>query len=187
MSKYRTTILAAALLFAASSAFADDAVRTYGRVLAEAGTVEQKYAIATSIAALNDPDAARYVADALDWALATRGSSKTGPEREIYERLSRTLLKLLGDWRYTNAASSVMRAVDDSPDPLTKAEALIALGSMRAVEYAERVSLLLRDMNNDPAADRDAGEKIAYGCVLALERMRSPVGFSPLFFASTQP
>ena len=140
MSKYRTTILAAALLFAASSAFADDAVRTYGRVLAEAGTVEQKYAIATSIAALNDPDAARYVADALDWALATRGSSKTGPEREIYERLSRTLLKLLGDWRYTNAASSVMRAVDDSPDPLTKAEALIALGSMRAVEYAERVS-----------------------------------------------
>ncbi|PKL09297.1 MAG: hypothetical protein CVV51_04480 [Spirochaetae bacterium HGW-Spirochaetae-7] len=184
MRKYRTIALAAALIFMASSAFAGDAVRIYGRILAEATTVQQKYAIATSIAALNDPDAAQYVADALDWALATRSSIKTGPEREIYERLSRTLLKSLGDWRYTNAATSAMRAIEDSPDPLTKAEALTALGSMRAVEYAERISLMLRDLNNEPSADRDAGEKIAFGCVLALERMRSPVGFSPLFFAS---
>ena len=180
----KTIVMAAAMILATASAFADDAVRIYGRILSEAETVQQKYEIATSIAALGDAEAAPYIADALVWALAARSSIKSGPDREIFERFSRLLLKSLGDWRYTNAASSAMRAIDDSPDPLTKAEALIALGSMRAVEYAERISLMLRDLNNQPTADRDAGEKIAYGCVLALERLRSPLGFAPLFFAS---
>jgi hypothetical protein len=183
----RTTkfLVAAALLIAvAIPAFADDATRIYGRILAEADTVQQKYSVALTIASKNDPDAAPYVADALDWVLAARSAIKRGPEAETYERLTRVLLKSLGDWHYTNAAASVMRTVDDSPDALTKAEALIALGSMRAVEYAERISLMLRDLNNQPTADSDYGEKVAYGCVLALERMRSPIGFAPLFFAS---
>ncbi|HUW69683.1 MAG TPA: hypothetical protein VMX33_05570 [bacterium] len=183
----RTTkfLIGAALLIAvAIPAFADDATRIYGRILAEADTVQQKYSVALTIASKNDPDAAPYVADALDWVLAARSAIKRGPEAETYERLTRVLLKSLGDWHYTNAAASVMRTVDDSPDALTKAEALIALGSMRAVEYAERISLMLRDLNNQPTADSDYGEKVAYGCVLALERMRSPIGFAPLFFAS---
>lgn len=183
----RTTRLfaAAALLIAiALPASADDATRIFGRILAEADTVQQKYSVALTIASKNDPDAAPYVADALDWVLAARSTIKPGPEREMYERLTRVLLKSLGDWHYTNAAASVMRTVDDSPDALTKAEALIALGSMRAVEYAERISLMLRDLNSQPTADSDYGEKVAYGCVLALERMRSPAGFAPLFFAS---
>ncbi len=166
------------------SVFADESVRIYGIILAEAETIDQKYAAATNAAALNDPAIAPYLADALDLALGARSSIKAGPERETYERLTRVLLKGLGDAKYSNAADSAMRAVDDSPDPLTRAEALIALGSMRAVEFAERIALLLRDLNNQPTEDRDAGEKLAYGCILALEKLRSPLGFSPLFFAS---
>lgn len=184
MRTTRLFVAAALLVAVAIPGFADDATRIYGRILAEADTVQQKYSVALTIASKNDPDAAPYVADALDWVLAARSTIKLGPEREVYERLTRVLVKSLGDWHYTNAAASVMRTVDDSPDALTKAEALIALGSMRAVEYAERISLMLRDLNNQPTADSDYGEKVAYGCVLALERMRSPVGFAPLFFAS---
>jgi hypothetical protein len=176
--------MAAALAAASTPVFANETVRIYGQLLLDAETIDQKYAAATSAAALDDDGMAPYMADALDWALAARSSIKRGPETETYERLTRLLLKSLGDARYSNAAASAMRAVEDSPDPLTKAEALIALGSMRAVEFAERISLMLRDLNNQPTADRDSGEKIAYGCVLALERMRSPVGFTPLFFAS---
>jgi len=176
--------LVIALATVSNSALADESVRVYGIILAEAETVDQKYAAATSAAALNDPAIAPYLADALDWALGARSAIKAGPERETYERLTRVLLKGLGEAKYSNAADSAMRAVDDSPDPLTRAEALIALGSMRAVEFAERIALLLRDLNNQPTEDRDAGEKLAYGCVIALEKMRSPVGFSPLFFAS---
>jgi len=172
------------LALVASPVFSNDAIRIYGRILGETDSVQQKFSIATSLAALNLPEAAPFFSDALDWALSVRSSIKAGSDREIYERFTRLLLKSLGDWRYTNAAASTMRAVEDSPDALTKAEALIALGSMRAVEYAERVSLMLRDLNNQPTQDPENGEKIAYGCVLALERMRSPVGFAPLFFAS---
>jgi hypothetical protein len=163
---------------------ANETVRVYGIIMASAETVQQRYAVALSMAALNDPDAAVYALDALDWALANRSSLRLGSERELYERFTQVLVKSLGDWRYTNAAASVMRVVDDSTDPLTRSEAMIALGSMRATEYAEKISLILRDLNLAPAADRDAGEKLAYGCILALERMRSPLGFAPLFFAS---
>jgi len=34
-----------------------------------------------------------------------------------------------------------------------------------------------------PTPDRDAGEKIAYACVLSLEGMKSPIGFPQVFFA----
>jgi len=173
-----------AVTAAAAPAFADETARVYGQILADAETVQQKYTAATSAESIDDPEIDPYFSDALDWALAARSSIKAGPERETYERLTRVLLKKLGDARYVNAAASVMRAVEDSPDPLTKAEALIALGSMRAVEYAERVAAMLRELNNFPTEDRDYGEKIAYGCALSLEKMRSPAGFEPLFFAS---
>lgn len=184
MRTIRIAALAAALTVSASSAFSDEAARVYGRILAEAGSVQEKYAAATAASAVDDPDLAPYLADALDWTLGVRSNVKPGPDRETYEQLTRILLKRLGEARYANAAASAMRAVDDSPDPLTRAEALIALGSMRATEYAERVSLLLRDLNAAPTADKAAGEQVAFGCVIALERMRSPVGFAPLFFAS---
>lgn len=184
MRVMKILVLAGALAAASGTVFADESIRVYGIILAEAETIDQKYAAATSAAALNDPAIAPYLADALDWALGARSSLKSGPERETYERLTRVLLKGLGEAKYSNAADSAMRVVEDSPDPLTRAEALMALGSMRAVEFAERIALMLRDLNNQPTEDRDAGEKLAYGCVLALEKMRSPLGFSPLFFAS---
>jgi len=163
---------------------ASETARVYGRILSEAETVNQKYAAATVATSLGDPELAPYLADALDWTLSIRSTIRPGPERETYERLTRLLLSGLADARYSNAAASAMRAVEDSPDPLTKAEALLALGSMRAVEYAERIALMLRDLNLQPTADADYGEKVAFGCILALERLRAPVGFSPLFFAS---
>lgn len=184
MRTIKRLLVVAAFAAATSPAFANDAIRVYGRILGDVTTVQQKYAVATSMVAINDPEAAQYFSDALDWALSSRSAIRSSSDRETYERLTRLLLKSLGEWKYTNAAESAARAVDDSPDALTKAEALIALGNMRAVEYAEKISLLLRDLNNQPTADPDAGEKIAFGCVLALERLKSPVGFSPLFFAS---
>jgi hypothetical protein len=184
--KLLAPLFIAAALFAAVPVqiSANETVRVYGIIMQSAETVQQRYAVAQSMAALNDPGAAVYALDALDWVLANRSSIRPGSERETYERLTQILVKSLGDWRYTNAAASVMRVVDDSPDPLTRSEALIALGSMRATEYAEKIALILRDLNLAPVADRDAGETLAYGSILALERLRSPLGFAPLFFAS---
>lgn len=184
MKILKLSILTAALTIASMPVFSSESGRVYGQILQEAETVQQKYEAALVAAPLNDPEVFPYLSDALDWTLGMRSSIKPGSDRETYERLTQLLVAALGQARYTNAAASVMRVVDDSQNPLTKSEALIALGTMRAVEYAERISLLLRDLNNQPTSDPEYGEKIAYGCVIALERMRSPLGFAPLFFAS---
>lgn len=163
---------------------ANERVRVYAFILGQADTIAQKHAAASALAELGDESAAPRLADLLDELVAARSAIRRGSETEDYERLTRVVVKALGDWRYANAAPSIYRVVEDSADPLSRAEALIALGSMRAAEYAGRIALLLRNLTMSPPADRDGAEKVAYGAVLALERMRSPVGFSPLFSAS---
>lgn len=181
----RKAILAAVALAALPLALAaDERVRVYAFILDQADTIAQKHAAAAALAELGDESAAPRLADLLDELVAARSAVRRGSETEDYERLTRVVVKALGDWRYTNAAPALYRVVEDSADPLSRAEALIALGSMRASEFAERIALLLRNLTMTPPADRDGAEKVAYGAVLALERMRSPVGFSPLFSAS---
>ena len=58
MRTIRIAALAAALTVSASSAFSDEAARVYGRILAEAGSVQEKYAAATAASAVDDPDLA---------------------------------------------------------------------------------------------------------------------------------
>jgi hypothetical protein len=175
------TFALAGLILAAG---ASERVRVYAFILSQADSVQQKQSVVTSMVDLGDEAAAPYLADTLDALLAARSTVARGSQTEEYERLVRTLVKALGDWRYANAAPSLMRVVEDSADPLSRAEALIGLGSMRAVEYAEKIALLLRNLTFTPPADRDGSEKVAYGAVLALERMRSPLGFEQLFAAS---
>lgn len=177
-------MMALALAGLVLAAGANERVRVYAFILSQADSVHQKQAAVSSLVELGDEAAAPYLADELDELLAARSGVARGSQTEDYERLVRILVKALGDWRYTNAASSLMRVVEDSSDPLSRAEALIGLGSMRAAEYAEEIALLLRNLTFTPPADRDGGEKVAYGAVLALERMRSPLGFEQLFAAS---
>jgi hypothetical protein len=177
-------MMALALAGLVLAAGANERVRVYAFILTQADTVQQKQSAVSSLVELGDEAAAPYLADALDELLAARSTIARGSQTEEYERLVRILVKALGDWRYTNAAASLMRVVEDSADPLSRAEALIGLGSMRAAEYAEKIALLLRNLTFTPPADRDGGEKVAYGAVLALERMRSPLGFEQLFAAS---
>ncbi len=166
-----------------SQLHANEAARVFGIILGQAQTINEQYSAAMNLVSLNDPTSAEYVSDALDRLLETRGLVKVASDKELYERLTRIYAKSLGDWRYSNASLSLWRIVKESTDPLTRAEAIIALGAIRAQEYAERISLVLADLNSQPTPDRDAGEKIAYACVLSLENMKSPVGFSAVFFA----
>jgi hypothetical protein len=61
-----------------AQAAANETVRVYGIIMESAETVQQKYAVALSMAALNDPAAAVYAMDALDWALANRSTITPG-------------------------------------------------------------------------------------------------------------
>ncbi|MBU0935511.1 MAG: hypothetical protein KKI09_10685 [Spirochaetes bacterium] len=174
------TVLALGLVFQSA---ANDAARVLGFILMSAETVDQQYAATLSLVSFGEAAGAEYVFDSLERVLAARSTIRLGGQMENYERLIRLQAKALGDWRYTNAAPALWRVVEDSKDPLTRAEALIALGGLRATEYGERISLMLRDLNARPAQDIESGEKLAYAAILALERMGYPGGFSSVFFA----
>ena len=176
-------VLMAALLALPISA-ADEATRLLGYVLTTANTVAARYSATLNLVTNGDPAGAEYVADALTLELEARSTIRPGVQTEAYERLLQLMAKALGDWRYSNAAASLWRVVQESTEPLTQAEALISLGAIRATEYGERISLMLTDLNSRPARDPEAGEKLAYGAILALERMRFSSGFRAVFFAA---
>jgi hypothetical protein len=55
---------------------------------------------------------------------------------------------------------------------------------MRALDYVERIAAHLRDLNLKPTADVDSGEKVAYGDIIALDKLKDVRGFSAVFFAT---
>lgn len=181
----RILALAVLLVGTASTAFADEMTFIYRRIYQQSETLRQKEAAALAVASKDDPGTAAVLEYILDDLL------KSGPEvakgsqdRQTWNGLVRTIVGALGTARYVEAAPLAWDAFNQSEDPLTRAEALMALGSMRALEYAERISLVLRNLNFEPVRDREAGEKVAFGAILALEKLRDPVGFGPVFFAS---
>ena len=105
-------------------------------------------------------------------------------DQDLYGRTVRILAQALGDYKYADAAPVLWDAAQQVPDALARAEAIMALGKMRALDYVERIALKLRDLNLQPTQDRDAGEKLAYGCIVALDKFKDARGFSPVFFAT---
>jgi hypothetical protein len=178
--------LIAALCFAVSvlPVAADETTEIYLMLYQQAEGLQQKYAAALSLVGLNDKAVAPVLASALEDLLLTQQSYSAPGDQELYGSSVRILCQSLGEYKYVAAASSLWSVVQQVPDPLAKSEAIMALGKMRALDYAERIALKLGDLNLQTVDDKDAAEKMAYGAIIALEKLKDPRGFSPVFFAA---
>jgi hypothetical protein len=174
----------AVLALAAAACFADETAEIYQTLYKQAEGLQQKYAAVLNIVALNDKGTAPVLASALEELLFEQKSYSAPSDAELYGRILRVLSQALGDYKYSAAASSLWDVVQQVPDPLADAEAMMALGKMRALDYVERVAEKLRNLNLQPTADSDAGEKLAYGAIMALDKFKDPRGFAPVFFAA---
>jgi hypothetical protein len=94
------------------------------------------------------------------------------------------LASLLGAEKYAKAADDLWRLQSGFTAPLVKAEALMALGKIRATAYLPQVIRVLESLNTSPTPDRLNGERIAFGAIIALEKYQDPSGYLPVFFAS---
>jgi len=94
------------------------------------------------------------------------------------------LSSMLGGEKYTQAAADLWLVVNEFSAPLVKAEALMALGKIRAAAYLPQVIRVLESLNTSPTADRLNGERIAFGAIISLEKYQDPSGYLPVFFAS---
>jgi hypothetical protein len=61
---------------------------------------------------------------------------------------------------------------------------MIALSKIGAAEYLPQIVKILADSNSQPTADRQEGERLAYGAIVALGNYKDISGYLPVYFAS---
>ena len=177
-------VLALATSIGAPALFGDEMTEVYRQIYLESISLQEKYSAAQNLIALDDRSIAPILAEAFEELIRTQNNFKEASEKALYGQTVRLLAAALGQYKYTDSAKFLWDAVEQVSDPLAKAEALIAIGRMRSLDYVEKISLMLRNLNFTPTADTDSGEKIAYGCIIALEKLKDVQGFSPVFFAT---
>lgn len=125
-----------------------------------------------------------FYAKALRRLLSEYKNIKDVTQRNAADEQAIILSAMLGSEKYTQAASDLWLVVDAFSSPLVKAEALMALGKIRAVNYLPQVIRVLESLNTSPTPDRLNGERVAFGAIIALEKYQDPSGYLPVFFAS---
>ena len=129
--------------------------------------------------------AGEFYAKALRRLVSEYRNIRNVTEKNAADEQAMILSALLGAEKYTQAAPDLWLVVEAFSAPLVKAEALMALGKIRATAYLPQVIRVLQSVNTSPTADRLTGERIAFGAIIALEKYQDPSGYLPVFFAST--
>ncbi|GAB1481920.1 hypothetical protein MASR2M78_07350 [Treponema sp.] len=181
----KSWLIAILLLGATVFGFASEELDIYTRLYKDSSTPAERLGLLKSVAESNLEGAGSLYAEALAQLLREQPTLRSSAERETADSLARLLSKLLGEAKYTAAAEDLWRLVQNFSNPLVKSDALIAIGRTRSDDLLEEVSRTLSDLNLKPTPDPEAGEKVAYGAILALEKYRKPEGYLPVFFAST--
>lgn len=181
----KRALFAASLLLAAAAAFGSEELDIYTYLYRDASTAAERLGVLRSVSEAKLGGAGQLYAEALSQLLLEQPTLRTTAEREAADASARLLSGLLGDAKYAAAAGDLWRVIEIFNNPLVKADALIALGRIRAVDYLPQVVRTLSDLNLTPTSDPEAGERIAYGAILALEKYREPSGYLPVFFAAT--
>lgn len=172
------------VLLAPVPALGSEVSEMYARLYERAYTLQQKQEIMVAIEEQDDPDLASFLGAALEALISTQRAVTGATDRSIHAQLMRMVVRKLGGLRARDAAPLVLEAAEETTDPVLKAEALAALGSIGIPSYAEKIAAILRGLNLNPGGDRQAAETVASGCIEALERLREKAGFVPVFDAS---
>ncbi|HUX36619.1 MAG TPA: hypothetical protein VMV44_01835 [Rectinemataceae bacterium] len=164
--------------------FADEMTEVYRQIYQQSASLQDKYNAIQNLIALDDRSVAPILSEALSDLILTQASYKSFVDKPLYGRTVQLVAAGIGKYKAADAAHSLWDVVQQVDDPLAQSEALMALGQIRALDYAERISKMLSDLNLAPTADPDKGEKLAFGCIVALDKLKDLRGFAPVFFAS---
>jgi hypothetical protein len=148
-----------------------------------AGTVVEQLSVVESAVEQNI-DANEFYASALNRLIAEYPSIKTVQEFSAADELAQTLVRILGEAKYTDAALDVWRTSTVFSSPIVKAESLISLGAMQATDFLPQVVQTLKDVNTKGPVNRLSGERIAYGAIISLANYSDSSGYIPVFFAA---
>jgi hypothetical protein len=179
-------VICVALLVLGMEAFAmNENVVVWEQIYQQADSDQQRLSVLLKIIDLKDSEFAPVLQKALDELVTRRLESGTTEEQFNKNRLASLLVQELGNLKSIESAESVYNLYNEVTEPVLKGEAAVALGKMRATDYAEKLSFDLASINlqPDPATSRNQ-EIVALALVQSLNAMRSPLGYEPVFLAS---
>lgn len=165
---------------------ASEVATVWARLYDRAQSLEQKYEIMLNMVEQHDRDLSPVLGEALSKLILEERNLSDQSERALNAELERIIIRELGSLKAVESAPAVMTVAREAKDNFLRGEALTALGKMGAKEYAPDIALMLRNINSSitPIQNKQEEETVVKGCIFALERMKDPVGFEPVFFAS---
>ena len=184
MKRFFVALTILSLLCVQSYAVDEDVV-VWEKIYKDANSDEQRVAVILKIMELKNRDFTPVLVNGLDKIVNT--SFDTGSSTQKYSRnmLTRLLVQELGNLKSAEASESLFRVYEDNKDAVIVADAAVALGKIRAVQYADRFAHDLSSINIGVVSSisRDQ-EIIALGLVQSLGTMRANAGYEPVFLAA---
>ncbi|MDC7235008.1 MAG: hypothetical protein PQJ58_17370 [Spirochaetales bacterium] len=160
----------------------------WSRLYRRSSSLEQKEMVLENIVKMNDRALEPVLMEALEEM--NNNQEKFRGDRVLMMKwvdMTNMIVQALGELKTRDAEDLVWFVVTHPADSsILKANALMALGNMRAKTYAPEIATMLRNLNFNTQQDNRTNAEIeAYACVAALQKMRDPVGFEPVFYAAS--
>ncbi len=184
---FRIITIFLVLLFVAASVPANEVSAVWTRLFRRSVSLTQKSNIMASIVEQHNRDMIPVLMEALEEQVGSLEGSGDVTARLQVSDYTKMIIKELGRLKANEAATYIWQIVEAVDDPFLKGEAIIALGKVGARQYTNKLNLLLRNLNFNLGniQDQRKNEIVAFALVIALERLKQPESYSPLFFAST--
>lgn len=184
--KFKILMLLLMVMLGSQFAVANEVAAVWTRLYERAQTLSQKQQIMMNIVEQNSRDVIPVLTDALEEEVRTFRDTANVTEADRKLELMKMVVQELGRLKAREAIPVVWETVQVVEDPILKADAIMALGSMGAREYAEDMAMMLRNINfnYDDIQNQRKNEIVAYALVTALGRLGEEVGYEPVFFAS---
>ena len=133
----------------AATATAGQEGESWARLYRRIPDLKQKYSIMQNITVLDDRSLEPFLLNSLnDLVYGELSQYRTNKSTfNDWELLTRSIIMELGDIKAQSAASTIWDVVKTTEVPLLKAESLIALGNIRAMDYAPDIAMMLRNLN----------------------------------------
>ncbi|MDA3941081.1 MAG: PBS lyase [Spirochaetia bacterium] len=175
------------LFLVAASVPANEVSAVWTRLFRRAVSLSQKSNIMASIVEQHNRDMVPVLMEALEEQVGSLENTGDVTVRMQISEYTKMIIKELGRLKASEAAPYIWQIVQAVDEPFLKGEAIIALGKVGARQYIDELNILLRNLNFNLGAiqDQRKNEIVAFSLVIALERLKQPSSYSPLFFAST--
>jgi HEAT repeat protein len=184
---YKKRILSAIIIacFVSGTLMAGERSAVWSRLYRNTSSLDEKLAFMQGVARNPTPDFIPLLIAALDELNERRERITDAGDLPTYVALTQIVVRLIGEAGAVEAGRLVLDVSRHADDPQLRGEAILTIGRLGMRESASDAAITLRNLNlNLDPAKKAGAEALAFACILALERLKEPVGFTPLFYAS---